>query len=74
MSDKQRKFYFSLCQLVANELGWDNSNQVHAVFKHMFLPYNKNSTTDLVGKEIEEYLLRVQSYITQELGFRIDES
>lgn len=74
MSDKQRKFYFSLCQLVANELGWDNSNQVHSVFKSMFLPYGRNSTTELVGKEIEEYLLRVQSYITQELGFRIDES
>lgn len=74
MSDKQRKFYFSLCQLVANELGWDNSNQVHSVFKDKFLPYNRKSTTELVGKEIEEYLLRVQSFITQELGFRIDES
>jgi hypothetical protein len=74
MSDKQRKFYFSLCQLVANELGWDSSNQVHSVFKDKFLPYNRKSTTELVGKEVEEYLLRVQSFITQELGFRIDES
>lgn len=74
MSVKQRKYYFSLCKLVADELGWSSSKEVHEVFKHMFLPIGTSSTNELIGKDIDYYLLRVQSYITQELGFRIDES
>lgn len=74
MSDKQRKMYFSVCQLIADELGLDSYKYVHEIFKDKFLPFDKLSTTQLGKKEVENYLNRVYSFVTQELGIILDES
>lgn len=58
--------------MVANETG-HSSKEIHELFKYMFLPVGIDSTTGLLGKDVDYYLLRVQSFITQELGFIIYE-
>lgn len=77
-SKKQNNYYWSVLQLIADELGYMEPNKLHEVFKFKFLKEDYvneetgevftyiESTTNLSRKEMNEYIEKISIYVADQ--------
>ncbi len=77
----QNSYYWKLCEIVGNELGYDNED-MHEIFKHRFLKREKEiivnentiklektiSTTKLNTKQFTDYIEKIKRFCASELS------
>lgn len=83
-SVQQNRYYWKVCEIISDEIGY-TPDEIHALFKSMYLKThhllttktgNKEveivkSTTDLTTTEFENYLSSIKQWASMELGIYI---
>ena len=84
-SKKQNNYYWTVLQLIADELGYMEPNKLHEVFKYQFLKSEYvneetgevfsylESTTNLSRKEMNEYIEKISIYVADQFHIIVPE-
>ena len=59
----QQKLYWTWCDIIHQEFGWDSSKEVHSYFKETY--NNSQSTKGFDTKQWAEYMNKVQAFAHQ---------
>ena len=59
----QSKLYFTWCDLIAQEFGWDSGSEVHDFLKTRY--NNGKSTKSFDTKQWSEYMIKVQAFASE---------